>query len=282
MSNIESPMQGPAAPRPDFEPEPGFAISGTSDFIACLASVGMTAVATVVAVGLDNGMTIPNISLIFVLPVIICGLVFGLGSSLLSAVLGALSYNFFLTEPRYSLAVDDPANVWAIALLFLVGLVVSSIAHTSRRRASDAALVRRQTAILHGYSRDILKSTDVDTALVLTSQALASLFQVPSAVMLIDAGKVVSTKTVGGLELQAGELDAAELSLEHGSVTRAGVYPAEASRFDLWPVPSSAGASAIIGVAFDPDKRPASPELLLDIVAGLMAGALRANQARTA
>lgn len=30
----------------------------------------------------------------------------------------ALAYNFLLTEPRCTLIVDDPANVWAIGLLF--------------------------------------------------------------------------------------------------------------------------------------------------------------------
>lgn len=279
MSGVESPMQSQEIARSGFDPDSGLAVSGTFDLVACLASIGMTAVATVVAIGLDNGVTIPNVSLVFVLPVIICGLVFGLGSSLLSAVLGALSYNFFLTEPRYSLAVDDPANVWAIVLLFLVGLIVSSIAHTSRRRASDAARLRRQAAVLHGYSRDILKSTDVDSALVLTAQALFSLFQTPAVAMLIDDGKVVATKTVGGLEPLAADVEAAQLSLEHGSVTHAGVYPAEASRFDFWPVPSGAGTSAVIGVAFDADRRPDSSDILIDIVAGLMAGALKTGKA---
>jgi K+-sensing histidine kinase KdpD len=71
-----------------------------------------------VAVGVDRGVTIPNLSLVFVVPVVIAGVGFGLGSSLCSAILGALAYNFFLTEPRYSLVVDDPANIWAIGLLF--------------------------------------------------------------------------------------------------------------------------------------------------------------------
>ncbi len=93
----------------------------------------MTAAATVVAIGIDSGMSIPNVSLVFVIPVIIAG-VSGLGASVCSAILGALAYNFFLTEPRYSLAVNDPANIWAIGLLFFVGLIVSTIAYTSRRR----------------------------------------------------------------------------------------------------------------------------------------------------
>ncbi len=79
----------------------------------------------------------------FVIPVIIAGVHLGLGPSLFSAVLGALAFNFFLTEPRYSLAVDDAANIWAIGLLFVVGLIVSGVAFTSRQRATEAALLAK-------------------------------------------------------------------------------------------------------------------------------------------
>src|SRR5512144_334615 len=67
-----------------------------------------------------------------------------------------LAFNFFLTEPRYTLAGDDPANIWAIGLLFVVGLIVSGVAFTSRRRALEAALLRRQAAVLQGYCRDLV------------------------------------------------------------------------------------------------------------------------------
>jgi K+-sensing histidine kinase KdpD len=73
--------------------------------------------------------------------VIIAGVSLGLGPSLCSAILGALAFNFFLTEPRYTLVVDDPANIWAIGLLFVVGLIVSGVAFTSRQRATEAALL---------------------------------------------------------------------------------------------------------------------------------------------
>ena len=80
------------------------------DWVRYLAAVAMTAAATIVAVGIDTKVSIPNLSLIFVIPVIVAGISLGLGPSLCSAVLGALAFNFFLTEPRYSLAVDDVAN----------------------------------------------------------------------------------------------------------------------------------------------------------------------------
>ena len=44
-----------------------------SDVMRYLASFAMTAVATVVAVGVDSTVTIPNLSLVFVVPVVIAG-----------------------------------------------------------------------------------------------------------------------------------------------------------------------------------------------------------------
>ncbi len=101
-------------------------------------------------------MAIPNLSLVFVIPAHRRRVTFGFGASFFSAILGALAFNFFLTEPRYTLNVDDPANIWAIALLFVVGCIASPLASIARRRADDAALLRRQAATLQTYSRDAL------------------------------------------------------------------------------------------------------------------------------
>ena len=234
----------------------------------------MTAVASVVAVGVDSGVTIPNLSLVFVVPVIIAGVAFGLGPSVCSAVLGALAYNFFLTDPRYSFAVNAPADIWAIGLLFLVGLIVSGVAFTSQRRATEAALLRRQATVLQGYSRDVVVADDAKTIVSITSQALAALFQVPVVVMIVTQGEVVSVNRVGDIEPQEADFEAARSSLTMGTVVRAGIYPALASRFDFWPVATAVNQSAVIGLAFDPDERPSAPDTLVDIVGCVLALAL--------
>jgi K+-sensing histidine kinase KdpD len=202
--------------------------------------------------------------------VIIAGVSLGLGPSLCSAILGALAFNFFLTEPRYSLAVDDPANVWAIGLLFVVGLIVSGVAFTSHRRATEAALLRRQVTVLQGYSRD-LAADNTKTIVSITSKALAALFQVPVVVMLVTDATVVSLERVGDIEPQKAELEAARSSLATGTVVRGGIYPDLASRFDFWPVKTAEGQNAVIGLAFDPDDRPsAPPDALVDIVGSVL------------
>ncbi len=162
------------------------------------AAVAMTAAATIVAVGVDMKVTIPNLSLVFVVPVIIAGVSLGLGPSLCAAVLGALSFNFFLTEPRYSLAVDDPANIWAIALLFVVGVIASGIAFTSHKRAAEAALLSRQQSILERYTRELVRAENAKAAVSMTSRALAALFRVPAVAMLVSESGVVFREQVGG------------------------------------------------------------------------------------
>ena len=279
MADIESKLRQDITPKPDADPLLG---PTASVVVSYLASFAMTAVATVVAVGVDSTVTIPNLSLVFVVPVIIAGIGLGLGPSLCSAVLGALAFNFFLTEPRYSLAVDDPANIWAIGLLFIVGLIVSGVAFTSRRRASEAALLRRQATVLQGYSRDLVAADNTKAIVSITSQALAGLFRVPVVVMLVTEDTAVSIERVGDIEPQEAELEAARSSLATGTVVRAGVYPELDSRFDFWPLKTAEGQNAVIGLAFDPDERPSAPDAVVDIVRSILALVLDRQQVRRA
>ena len=277
MADIESKLQQDITPAPDSDPLLG---PVASELARYLASIAMTAAATIMAVGVDSKVTIPNLSLIFVVPVIIAGLSLGLGPSFCSAILGALAFNFFLTEPRYSLAVDDAANIWAIGLLFLVGLIVSGVAFTSRQRATEAELLRKQAAVLEGYSRDIVAADNTNAIVSITSRALAALFQVPVVVMLFTEDRVVSLEQAGDVEPQEAELEAARSSLATGIVVRSGIYPNLASRFDFWPVVATEGQNAVIGLAFDPDERPSAPDLLVNIVARVLALVLHRQHVR--
>jgi K+-sensing histidine kinase KdpD len=277
VADVESKLRQDISPAPDAVPLFG---PVASESLRYFASIAMTAAATVVAVGADSKVTIPNLSLVFVVPVIVAGVSLGLGPSLCSAILGALAFNFFLTEPRYSLAVDDPANIWAIGLLFVVGLVVSGVAFTSRQRATEAALLRRQVTVLQGFSSNVVAADNTNVIVSITSQALAALFQVPVVVILVTEDRVVSLEQVGDVEPQEADLEAARSSLVAGTVVRSGVYPNLASRFDFWPVETVEGPNAVIGLAFDPDERPSAPDALVNIIVRVLALVLDREHAR--
>ncbi|MDL2408624.1 DUF4118 domain-containing protein [Rhizobium calliandrae] len=244
-----------------------------------LATFVMTALATVVTVGLDREVTIPNLSLIYVLPVVAAGVIFGLGPSLFSAVLGALAYNFFLTEPRYSLIVNDPANVWAIGLLFVVGCIASTVASIARRKADDAILLRRQMAILQTCSRDITAAEDTKAIASIAADILEAIFEVPVVVVDLSEGVAQFVERRGNVQLTEIEIEAARSTLTTGEHVTAGIYPFDVSRFDFWPVTTRDARHMIVGLAFLPLQRPSDPSTLVDVVRGLLALALDCQRA---
>lgn len=275
MTDVESKRQLVAVETIDAAPS-------SPVWIRYLAAVAMTAAATLVAILVEARVSIPNLSLVFVIPVVVAGVSLGLGPSICSAIVGALAFNFFLTDPRYSLVIDDPSNIWAMALLFVVGLIVSAVAFTSHRRAVEASLMMKQATVLQSYGQDVATAGNAEAIASITSQALAALFRVPAVVMLIMEGGMVSIKRTGDAEPEQAELEAARSTLATGTVLRGGIYPYEVSRFDFWPVETAEGRKAVVGLAFDPDERPAAPDAQVGIVTSILALALDRQHGRSA
>jgi two-component system sensor histidine kinase KdpD len=265
----------------DSDPFQVLRLSSAPIAVRYLAAIVMTAFATVIAIGLDSKVTIPNLSLVFVIPVVAAAVAFGLGPSLCSAVVGALAYNFFFTEPRYSLMVDDPANVWAIGLLFVVGCIASGVASIARRRADDAALLMRQARILQLYGHEVVAADDAGETVSLAATALEALFHVPVVVMLMSETVVTSIERRGEIQPLDVEMEAAQSSLTTCQPVPAGVYPFDASRLDFWPVSTPTKRWGVIGLAFDPDERPSKPSIPVETVAGVLALALDRQHLRT-
>jgi K+-sensing histidine kinase KdpD len=245
----------------------------TSATLHYLAALVLVVFASAIAVGVDSRIAIPNVSLVYVVPVVIAGTAFGVGPSLFAATLGALSYNYFLTEPRYTLTVDDPANIWAIALLFIVGLIVGGVAFVSRRTANEATELRRKAVALQRFSADVTAADGINAVTALTADALGALFAAPAVVMTVRNGRLEIAARTGEPELSAAEREAAESCLSAQTPLRGGVYPHDGSRFDFWPVRLGDRSVAVIGVAL-PDERPALPDQPVDVVLSLLAMAM--------
>ena len=241
--------------------------------IRYVAALAFTALATIVALAVDGEMTVPNLSLVFVVPVIICAVGFGLGPSIVSAVSGTLAFNFFLTEPRYTLRVDNPANIWAIGLLFAVAIIASTVASTSQRRSDQIALRERQAVVLQAYVQELLAAESRGAIASTTATVLDALFKVPAIVLLMEEGTLRPSASAGGVVLRESESKAASASLEVGAAVRSGAYPADGSRFDFWPIATPHLREGVIGLSFE-RGRPPAPDTLVEVIGGCLALAL--------
>lgn len=241
-----------------------------------LAALAMTALAALLAVILEQVLPVPNLSLVFVLPVVVAAVTLGWGPSLTAVAAGVLAYNFLLIEPRYTLRIADPANGFALLLLLAVAAVVSAVAAEAHRRGLEARRAADQAAALEAFATGLVGAQDLAALTAACAQTLTRLFDAPAMVLTEEGGVLTVRGLAGGAKPGAADLDAAGWSLAAGLPSRGGAYPVGESAFDFWPVTSSRRRKAVIGLILsDPDAgRPEHPERLVETVAGYLAVAL--------
>lgn len=239
-------------------------------------ALALVAAATWGAVLVDRTVGATNLSLIFVLPVVICAVGFGWGPALLAAAAGVAAFNFFLLEPRYSFAVADAANVWALVVLGVVAAIVCTVAAEARGRAMEAAQRADQALALQVLARALAGATDRETITRAAADALARLFRASAVVLVAEDDELEPAALAGGARLTPADEDAARWAVASKMATRAQAYPVEAATFDFWPVVTRTRRRAAVGVQISGRDagRPAQPERLVEVVTGYLAVAL--------
>ncbi|WP_345426551.1 DUF4118 domain-containing protein [Pseudonocardia xishanensis] len=116
--------------------------------------------ATVLGAALDGIVGLSTDVVLFLLATIVAALVGGLGPALLAALLGGLLLNFFLTPPRFSLAIASPENVIAVVAMLVVAVLVALVVDRAARRGEQAARARTEAALLASFARTVLTGAD--------------------------------------------------------------------------------------------------------------------------
>ena len=260
--------------QPDHDPIAG--AGETPGWIRYVLSILMTAAATVVAVVVDQQVRIPNLSLIFVLPVVMSAISFGWRPALAAAAASVLAVNYFLVEPRYTLSVADPANVWALALLLLVAAIVSTLAAQARRQALEGRAAADRARALQSMARAMAGAVDRRAIALAAAQTLNRMFAAPVVILIEEDGELGIAAEAGGAVLSAADQETARWVAASRLPTLAGVYPADDAAFDFWPVVTPQRRQCAIGIRFDglEDGRPEAPERMVEIVGGYLSVAI--------
>ena len=133
--------------------------------LASAAGVAALAVITGVVGLLESSLAIPDASAVYLLAVVGIAVAFGTTPAVATAIGAFLLYDYFYTEPRYTLTVRDPGEWLNVLLLLVVGTVVGRLAGRQRARA-DAALAReREARALFNVSFALAEGHDTSVAL---------------------------------------------------------------------------------------------------------------------
>lgn len=248
-------------------------------------SMAFVGAASLLAVAVDQRVAIPNVSLIFVLPVVVAAIRYGWGPALFAAVAGVVAYNFLLIEPRYTFRVADPANVWALVLLLITAAAVSAVAAQSRRRALQAWEAVAQGSALQAMARALVAARDSKAIARACAETLTRVFEGPAVVFVAEGDGLHLTARAGGARVSDADEEAAAWALASRLPTRGSAYPTDDCTYDFWPVQTPRRQQAVVGVQISGREqgRPENTERFLDTVAGNLAVALdREANARAA
>ena len=249
----------------------------TSPALGYGLSLLLVAAATVVAFVVDHIVPAPNLSLVFVLPVIVAALSFGWGPALISAMLSVAVFDFLFVEPRLSFRVASPTDLWALALLLVVAAIASTVGAQSRGRAVAARRAAQQAEALHGLAHAVIKAEPTSALIKTAASALGRIFDAPAIVLAEQSGKLSPVAASGGAILSSADEEAAQWALANDKPTRADTYPFDQAVFDFWPVQTPANHRLVLGVilARRAEGRPQDPSRQVELVAAYLSAAAR-------
>jgi two-component system, OmpR family, sensor histidine kinase KdpD len=208
-----------------------------------------TAVATAIGVFIDAHIVLPNISLVFVVPVLIAAARHGLVPSLWVSALSVLAYNFFFLPPLYQFTIHDPANVVALFFFMFVAIAASALAARTRSQTEAARREARTTAELYAFSRKIAGVIDLYDLLWIVVTHLARLLNAEVVILMPEEGRLESRAAFPpDSEFNAADLAAARWSWDADHPTGKGTDTLPGGRWLFVPIRTSRSPVGVIGV----------------------------------
>lgn len=137
------------------------------------ASVVAVAITTLAIYPLKEIAPAVSTGVVYLLPVLAISLFWNVWTGLFTAVISALSFNFFHIEPTGRLTISSPENLVALVIFLVAAAIVSSLAEVSRSQALEADRRRLEADITADLARILLSGSGTVAALPEASRRLA-------------------------------------------------------------------------------------------------------------
>lgn len=219
--------------------------------IAAVVAVGL---GVVIGKMLDRFLELPNLSMLFLFAVLVCALRFGLHSAIAAAALSFVAYNFFFIEPRHSLSVASPHELFALLIFLAVAIATGSLAGRLREQATATRERAEVTQALYEFSRKLAGAPKIDDVLWLLSAQSAAVVKGRSIIVLETAGELTieggwpPEDTLGTADWAAARW-AVRKGEPAGNLT--GTMPSAA--FHFRPLVASTGIIGALGIVANED-----------------------------
>jgi len=229
--------------------------------IAMAAAVGSVGLAVLAGEALNALLHLPNLSMVFLIAVLVCAERFGLVSAVAASFLSFLAYNFFFIEPIYTFTVAEPQELLSLLAFLVVAVLTGSLAGRVRDQSEGVRERAQNIELLYDFSRKLSAAPKLDDALWAAAAHLHKA-QGGHVAFLLPEGQEIRLAAVWPPmdEFSAGEMSAARWAYfkREPAGWRTNTLPNLA--FQFRPLTTPRGVVGVCGFQPKAPGEPISPE----------------------
>lgn len=151
-----------------------------------LISIGSVAVCTAIASVVSPYVTLVDLSMMYLLGIVVTASFTSKGPSLLSTLLSVAVMDFFFVPPYFTFAVSDTRYWFTFAVMFVVAFVISRLTLRVREQANAARQRERRTAALYNLSRELAHERGLEQLSAAAAKHISDVFLSEAVILLPD------------------------------------------------------------------------------------------------
>ena len=200
------------------------------------------------------GFTEASIMTLYILAVLLTALwTDGMIYGLLSSVLSVLIFNYFFTDPRFTLLTYDPGYPLTFLVMLIAAALTSSLTVKVRQQAKVNAEKAYRTEVLLAASRNLQQAESADEILLETARQLHALIGGTALLYPVDAGALQTPIlfSSGGSNdalFSEAEREAASWTLNNNKRSGAGTATCSGTRCQYLAVRGHGEVRAVAGI----------------------------------
>lgn len=232
-------------------------------WLGYLAALVATAAATGIGFLIDARLPIGNISVTYLLAVMIVAIKFGLRAGIMASIWSFLAFNFFFTEPRRTFAITDVQNILTVAYFLIAAFIVSNMAARLRTQIQATRESARRTTNLYEFGRKITAAATLDDVLWAVVHHVATTIHGRSLVLMPgERGLAIAAGYPPEDEIDDKSAGAADWAWTHCKLAGRGSTTLPTADWLFLPLKTGRGPVGVMGVQMTEDADMPSPAQL--------------------
>jgi two-component system, OmpR family, sensor histidine kinase KdpD len=184
--------------------------------LSYLEALGLIAFVTLIGFPIADHVAAPNLSMLYLLAVLIAALRWGRGPAVSAALIGTVAFDFYFIPPYRSFAITDLWYLITCAGMLTVGLIVSTLAAEAREQTETAHANEQYIRAAYAFALDMADTSTKEEIIEVVCRHLTDTLCYPVFLALPEAEGLAPRFRSPEFDYDSNEKSAAEWAFYNG------------------------------------------------------------------